>query len=89
MLLCITALETEEGHVMLCAYYQGYLVREKIWFVVGLLRNEDHICFERALDKTTGLFEFFVPHDQEELFLRIMAYLKGQGCLISFEKITS
>lgn len=69
-----------------CAYYHGYLVREKIWFVVGLLRNEDHLCFERALDKKDGSFEFFVPYGQEELFVRIMTHLQELGCVTSFEK---
>jgi len=74
-------------YAMLCAYYQGYLVKEKSWFVVGVLRNEDHVCFERTVDKKTGLFEFFVPPAQEELFVRIMTHLQAQECLYSFEKI--
>ncbi|NDD54634.1 hypothetical protein EBZ39_12290 [bacterium] len=71
---------------MECLYYQGRVERDKIWFVVGLLRNEDHICFERALDKKTGLFEFFVPKDQEEPFLFLMNYLINKDFVTCFEQ---
>lgn len=71
---------------MKCLYYQGYLVREKIWFVVGMLRNEDHLCFERTVDKHTNLFEFFVPAGNEKAFIHLMDYCVEQGYIFGLEK---
>ena len=71
---------------MKCEYYQGYLDREKIWFVVGALRNEDHLCFERTIDKVTNLFEFFVPAGNEQYFLHLMDYFIAQGYVFDLQK---
>ncbi|MBM3892799.1 hypothetical protein FJ365_00160 [Candidatus Dependentiae bacterium] len=71
---------------MNCVYYQGYLDREKIWFVVGMLRNEDHLCFERTVDKNTNLFEFFVPAGNEQAFLYLMDYCVAQGYVFDLQK---
>ena len=71
---------------MRCLYYQGYVVREKIWFVVGLLRNEDHVCFERTVDKHANLFEFFVPESQEHVFKHLMDYFIAKEYLFGLER---
>lgn len=71
----------------LCLYYQGTIKRSKVWFVVGVLRNEDHLVFERALDKKTGTFEFFVPPAQEDRFLRVMQALEKIDIVHSLEKV--
>ena len=71
----------------ICAYYQGILKRDTTWFVVGALRNEDHVVFERALDKKQNLFEFFVPKDQETVFLHIMNYMQKNGYVLSLRKL--
>ncbi len=60
-------------------------MREKIWFAVGVLRNDDHICFERALDKQAGTFEFFVPPLQKVAFERLMNELVAAGVVLWFE----
>ena len=71
---------------MKCLYYQGYVVREKIWFVVGVLRNEDHLCFERTVDKHTNLFEFFVPAGNDKIFRHLMDYFVAQGYVFDLEQ---
>ncbi len=71
---------------MQCLYYQGYLVREKIWLVVGLLRNEDHVCFERTIDKNTNLFEFFVPASQEKIFNHLMDYFIAKEYIFDLQR---
>jgi hypothetical protein len=69
-----------------CSYYQAQLERTKTWFVVGSLRNEDHIAFERAVDGQVGLFEFLVPQDQEQAFLHLMQYFLNHGHVLWLEK---
>lgn len=68
-------------HKEYCLYYQALVDREKTWFVVGALRNEDHIAFERALENQTDVLEFFVPHCQETFFLELMHQLYTHGAV--------
>lgn len=56
----------------LCSYYQAQVLREKTWFVVAVLRSYEHVAFDRTLDVQKSIFEFFVPEDQEILFLAII-----------------
>ena len=69
-----------------CLYYQAVLQRDKIWFIVGCLRNEDNFIFERALDKYANLFEFFVPEVSEDKFLKMIGFFSQKGFVTSFEK---
>ena len=69
-----------------CAYYQALVDRQKTWFVVGVMRNEDHVAFERTLERQSEILEFFVPHDQEQAFLTLMEMLKKSGCVFSLKK---
>lgn len=69
-----------------CEYYQGTLRRDKTWFVVGCLRNQDNLVFERALEKQENLFEFFVPPAYEQDFLDLMGFFSRKGYLLSLEK---
>jgi hypothetical protein len=69
-----------------CLYYQAGVKREKTWFVVGALRNEDHVAFERALENQQDTIEFLVPPSQENNFLEFIAQLQQYGVVLWFEK---
>lgn len=70
-----------------CIYYQANIKREYVWFVAGALRNEDHIVFERTLDKKTSLFEFFVPDLHHDLFVKIMKSFEKKGYVSDFKQL--
>ena len=69
-----------------CEYYQGVVLRPKVWFVIGCLRSQNNLLFERALDGKASLFEFFVPPMREQEFLAIMSFFQEQGYVLSLEK---
>lgn len=69
-----------------CHYFQATLLREKIWFVVGALKSQENLCFDRALEKQTNLFEFFVPTECVPEFLRCMRYFQEQGFVFNLEQ---
>lgn len=58
-----------------------------IWFVTGALRNEDGLAFDRALDASHDLFEFFVPQDQETAFVNFMHYFVEHGFVRNLQKL--
>ena len=70
---------------MYCHYYQAQIVKEKIWFVVGCLKAEDHLAFERATQQTPN-FEFFVPPGKKNEFLRFINYMQQQGYVANLEE---
>ncbi len=72
---------------MYCSYYQATALRDKIWCIAGILRNENHWCFDRSLDEKDNLLEFFVAPDFEEDFLSLMEVLKKKGYILSLEKL--
>ena len=76
-----------EKHKNYCSYYQAVLKRNRIWFVVGVLRNEDHVVFERACEGNTSTFEFFVPTGQEQRFLDVMKTFQESGEVSQLEKL--
>ncbi len=77
--------KTAENNLF-CSYYTGAVERSKVWVLVSALRGTEHICFDRTLDVQSSVFEFFVPHDTEHIFLQVMDYLKKDGVLLSLEK---
>jgi hypothetical protein len=72
---------------MYCNYYLAKSCKEKTWFVVGCFRNEENLVFERTLDKTESLLEFFVTPECEEQFLKIMEYLQKTGYILELKKL--
>ncbi len=70
-----------------CNYYQAYLTRPRVVEIISVLKSFEHICFDRTLDTTTSLFEFFVPEDQEPLFLKVMDYFQKQGTVTELKKL--
>lgn len=71
---------------MYCRYYLARLVKETTWFVVGLLKAESNLVFERATDEDPQLFEFFVPTDREREFLSFMECLRRRGLVVTLEQ---
>lgn len=69
-----------------CSYYQAQVARKDTLFFVAILRSFDHICFDRTLDPTQSLFEFFVPPDCEKDFLTIMTYFQKQHIIDNLQK---
>jgi len=69
-----------------CLYYVGQVKKEKVWMLSSALRGTEHIAFDRTIDVTQSLFEFFVPVSMESIFLELMDYLRCEGVLLSLEK---
>lgn len=72
-----------------CLYYQASVNREKTWFVVGALRNEDHLAFERAMENKQDILEFLVPPSQEKSFLEFILQLQERGVVFWCKKQTN
>ena len=72
---------------MYCAYYQAQVLQSKTWFFVATLRAHEHIAFDRTFDKTTGVFEFFVPQAREHEFVELMAYYEREGIVSNVKKL--
>jgi len=73
-------------HDEYCKYYQAKVLKEKTWFLSACLRNEANLVFARAIPGQTDTFEFFVPEDQEVLFLEIMKTLEKKGIIRDLEE---
>jgi hypothetical protein len=71
---------------MYSSYYQAHVVRKKVWFVIGLLRNEDGLAFPRTYDPKNNIIELFVSPWYEEKVTDLLSYLQEEGSVISFEK---
>lgn len=72
---------------MFCQYYQAVVNVTKTWFIGGFFKSEDYVAFERTIDGTNNVIEFFVPVDQEEFFLELMGYLQRNGYIDTLEKM--
>lgn len=70
-----------------CEYYQAKVIKDKIWFLVGAFRNENHVVFDRALEGHDDVLEYFVTQEYEELFLDIINHFQKCGYVLSFEKM--
>lgn len=70
-----------------CSYYQAYLSRKESWYVVALLKSFEHLVFDRTLDQSNSLFEFFVPVTLEHEFVTIMNYFLKEHLIKNFIKL--
>ncbi len=70
----------------LCLYYLVRVDRPRAWFMAAVMRGTEHVCFDRALDKKENIFEFFVPHATESIFLELIAYLEKEGVVLEWHK---
>jgi hypothetical protein len=82
---------SEHDHLptSLCLYYQAVVQPEKCWFLVASLRSFEHVTFDRTLDKTHSLFEFFVPQDQDHIFREIMRFFIEQGMVTHMQQLSN
>lgn len=72
-----------------CSYYQAYVERELCWYLTAALRSYEHISFDRTLNPSTSLFEFFVPITTETTFLIVMAYFQAEGIVHDLKKLSN
>ena len=70
----------------ICSYYVAKVNTPRCWFLSSVIRGTEHIAFDRCLDKSQDLFEFFVPQATENIFLELMAYLQKNHVIFSLEK---
>lgn len=70
-----------------CLYYQATIERSRCWLFTSILRSFEHLCFDRTIDAQASVFEFFVPHDNEQLFLSLMNYCKSIGLAHDFKQL--
>ena len=68
------------------AYYQAQVVKNTLWFVMGVIRNEDNLAFARTLDPSTQTLEFFVAPAFTEHFESLLAYLQSTGHVKWYER---
>lgn len=57
-----------------CSYYRAHIAKKECTFFVAVFRSFDHVAFDRTYDKQESIFEFFVPQEMEEKFLKIMEF---------------
>ncbi len=76
----------QENQPKLCLYYLVRVERARAWFMAAVMRGTEHVCFDRALDKKENIFEFFVPHATESIFLELIAYLEKEGVVLEWHK---
>jgi hypothetical protein len=71
----------------ICSYYQAFVEPSLAWFFVGALRSFEHVCFDRTLNVKESTFEFFVPEEQEQLFLLLMHYFENEQIIKDLKKL--
>ena len=70
-----------------CTYYQALVSKKDTWFFVATVRSYEHMMFDRTIDTNKGLFEFFVPTDYEQQFLKVMDYYVRNGLVQNLHKL--
>lgn len=70
-----------------CLYYQANVLKEKTWLFTAMLRAHEHLAFDRTLDVTGGLFEFFVPVYNESAFLKLITTFIELGIVKNLVKL--
>lgn len=70
-----------------CSYYQALVDKTFCWYVVAILKSYEHLAFDRTLDTSTNLFEFYVPEAREQEFLKLMSYFEAQHLVSNLNKL--
>lgn len=70
-----------------CSYFQAHVVKKDTLFFVATVRSNDHLMFDRTFDVEQGIFEFFVPIDNEERFVQLMKYYEKEGIVSDLKKL--
>jgi hypothetical protein len=68
-------------------YYHAQVKRELCWQLSAALKGTENVAFDRAVDSKSGIFEFYVPEDTNDIFLQLMEYMKSQGVVLSLEQL--
>jgi hypothetical protein len=71
---------------MFSVYYKARLMRNKIWFVTAVLRSAEGYVFERTLEGTADVLEFFVSPSYVVEFEKLLTFFQGRGVVIWFER---
>lgn len=70
-----------------CKYYQARVKEKDCIFFIGILRSFEHLEFNRTIDTTNSILEFFVPEDNVPIFLQVMSYFKSQSIISDFKEL--
>jgi len=74
-------------NILYSSYYQAHVQKELCWFVAATLRSYEHLAFDRTLDQSSSLFEFFVTPSMEQNFLEIMSYYQKENMVSNLVKL--
>jgi hypothetical protein len=66
---------------MYCRYFQAHVVPRECWFVIAVLKAEEHVVFARTLDVKNSILEFFVPDAMIPQFFAVVKKLTEKGCM--------
>ena len=72
-----------------CVYYQALVDKPLCWYVVAILKSYEHLAFDRTLDISTNLFEFYVPPAREQEFVDLMTYFQDQQLIKGLKKLSN
>jgi hypothetical protein len=68
-------------------YFVAQIEKSKVVNFVALLRAvEDNMAFDRTVNKTDSIFEFFVPIGMKDRFLEIMKIFSKMNLVSSFKE---
>lgn len=73
--------------MVFCSYFQALVTRETTWLFTALLRSNEHLCFDRTIDVSRGLFEFYVPTQQASRFLELMDGFEKLGLIAAVQAL--
>ncbi len=70
---------------MFSVYYKARLVRNKIWFLTAVLRSAEGYVFERTLEGTSDVMEFFVSPSYVAEFETLLVFFQKRGVVVWFQ----
>lgn len=68
-------------------YYQAHVVPRHCWFVLATLKSFEHLVFDRTIDTSQSIVEFFVSPAGDQYFLEVMHYFATQGMISQLQKL--
>ncbi len=71
---------------MFSVYYKARLVRNKIWFLTAVLRSAEGYVFERTLEGTSDVMEFFVSPSYVAEFEKLFVFFQKRGVVVWFQQ---
>ena len=70
-----------------CLYFRAHIPKSSVVVFTALIRSmEDHMVFDRIDNPTSHIFEFFVPNEMEQPFLKTMSLLEKENLCFSLKK---